>query len=67
MPYYVVWQLKARQLKIDPSYAVIEYRRIDNHHLVDTKERYMVLGFGLLWTLPAAIGICIFYAVAGRT
>jgi hypothetical protein len=67
LPYYVIRQLKARQLKIDPSYAVIEYRRIDNHHLFDTKQRYMVLGFGLLWSLPAAIGICIFYAAAGRT
>jgi hypothetical protein len=66
MPYYVLWQLRKRHLKIDPSYAVIDWRQIDNHHLIDTKERNWVLGFGLLWSLPAAIGICIFYAAAGR-
>jgi len=54
LPYYVLWQLRARHLKIDPSYAVIEPRQAD--------ERYLVLIFGLLWSLPSAIGICIFYA-----
>lgn len=66
LPYYVARQLRSRNLKIDPDYAVIEWRNIDNHHVVDTKQRYMVLGFGLLFTLPAAIGACIFYFVAGR-
>jgi hypothetical protein len=66
LPYYVVRQLRARNLKIDPDYAVIQWQQIENHHIVDTQERYMVLGFGLLITVPVAIGACIFYFVAGR-
>jgi hypothetical protein len=54
LPYYVLRQLRARNLKIDPSYAVIEQPHPD--------QRYLVLGFSLLCTLTAAIGICIFYA-----
>jgi hypothetical protein len=66
LPYYVIRQLRKRNLKIDPSYAVIDWRPMDNHHLIDTKERNWVLGFGLLWSIPAAIGICLFYAFAAR-
>ena len=66
LPWYVAWQLKAKHIKIDPSYVVVDWRQMENHRLVDQKERYFVLGIGLLWSLPAAIGICIFYAVAPR-
>jgi hypothetical protein len=66
LPYYVVRQLRAKHLTIDPSYAVIEWRQMEDHHVVDTNERYWVLGFGLLWSVPSAIGIFIFYAVADR-
>ena len=64
LPWYVAWQLKAKHIKIDPSYVVIDWRQMEKHHLVDQKERDVVLGIGLLWSLPAAIGIFMFYAVA---
>ena len=66
LPFYVARQLKARNLKIDPSYAVIESWQMDNHHPVDNQYRYWILFAGLLCTAPAAVGTFIFYFLAVR-
>jgi hypothetical protein len=66
LPFYVTRQLKARNLKIDPSYAVIEFRQMDMHHLVDQDTRYWILFCGLFCTGPIAVGTCIFYLMARR-
>lgn len=67
LPFYISRQLRARHLKIDSSYSVIEWRQMDeHHHLVDNHTRYWVLFVGLLCTGPTAIGTSIFYFLARR-
>jgi len=56
LPYYVTRQLKARHLKIDPSYAVIEYG--------GGIDRRTFLFSSLAGTLSVALILCIFFALA---
>jgi len=58
LPYYVIQQLKAKHLKIDPSYAVIEQRPINN-----AQYRYEFLVGSLLFTVVATICICILFTL----
>jgi hypothetical protein len=65
LPYYVIQQLRAKQLKIDPSYAVIETRPVDSYDIA--QDRYEFLVGSLVCTLLATICICVLFSLGVGT
>jgi hypothetical protein len=68
LPLYIQWQMERKGVKIARSYAVVESVESDGFgHRADPKRRYMILICGLLLTVPAALCVCFFYGMAGRS